>query len=67
MLKKVQITAKGGDVGIVATVEFSIDTSAESGYDKDKAKSMVDERVDTLVREVSDMTGVPVHKVKVSG
>lgn len=67
MLKKVQITAKGEEVGIAVNVEFSIDTGPASGYDEDRAASMVDERVDNLVREIADMTGVPVFKVKVKG
>jgi hypothetical protein len=65
MLKKVQITAKGEEVGIVVNVEFSIDTTPRSGYAKGRANDMVDERVDNLVREVADMTGVPVFKVRV--
>jgi len=67
MLKTVRIAAKGEEVGIVANVEFSIDTSPVTGYGKEKAASMVDERVDNLVREIADMTGTPVFKVKVRG
>jgi len=48
MLKTVRITAKGEDVGIVANVEFSIDTSPVTGYGKGKAASMVEERTDNL-------------------
>jgi len=65
MQKKVRITADGEDVGIGATVIFTIDTGEKSGNDKDKVQSMVDERVDNLVREIADMTGVPVFRVKV--
>lgn len=65
MLKKARIAAVGEDVSIVVNVEINIDTSPGTGYGKGKAESMVDERVDTLVREIADMTGVPVHKVKV--
>jgi hypothetical protein len=67
MLKKARIAAKGEEVSIVVNVEFSIDTSPVTGYGKGKAQSMVDERVDNLVREIADMTGVPVFKVKVKG
>lgn len=67
MLKKARIAAMGEDVSIVVNVEINIDTSPVTGYGKGKAESMVDERVDTLVREIADMTGVPVFKVKVKG
>ncbi|HMA06058.1 MAG TPA: hypothetical protein VKO45_09065 [Methanomicrobiales archaeon] len=64
MRKTVLIVSRSGDVKMEVTAEFQIDTSAASGYDKENANKMVEERVDTLLREVSDMTGVPIQNVK---
>jgi hypothetical protein len=59
--KKVRIIADGEDIGIGATIVFTIKT----GTTRRRAEKMVVERVDKLVREIADMSATPIFRVGV--
>jgi len=61
MQKKVRIIADGEDIGIGATIVFTIKT----GTTRKWSEKLVTKCVDKLVREIADMSATPIFKVGV--